>query len=140
MASTSPALSASTSATLAARANHAHALRVQLQKAYEAVCERVLEMAKEYTVEVDYVPGDLAEHMGSNDNLLDMADCVTLLRGRMVRRGGKEHYAYMSDSDKPRPDDSVLAALYDEVWDLEGNMRAKDLLDCPSCNGCRLIQ
>jgi hypothetical protein len=131
---------ASRSASLSIRVHHAHALRVKLQKTYDGVSDRIRTMAVAFTLEIDHVPVNFRAHLESDDIALDMADCVALFRGRFVRRAGKEYYAYMADQNAPRPDDAPLIELYDEVYNLEGNMRAHDLLDCPSCNGCKLIQ
>lgn len=113
-----------------------NAERDALYEKYRALVRRVGDMAQGFTVEIDGIAGNLFVRLQAVNNALDMADCVALMRGRFVRREGREYHAYVQDADKARPDDALLAQLYDEAFNIEGNMRAWNMLNCPSCNGC----
>ncbi len=99
-------------------------------RAYNEVLDQVLRIAQQMTVEIDQTPHDFVDHVIEG---LELSECVRLMQGQIVRKNKRNYYAYMADSDRPRPGLPFLEDLYDRACDAELLMRSRGTLDCPYC-------
>jgi hypothetical protein len=103
-------------------------------KTYKDIVAEILEIGAQFTLEIDCTPCEFNEYVMTD--ALEVSDCVRLFQGHVLRKSRRNYYAYMSNSDLPRPNVKRLEEMFDRACDAEAAMRAEGLLDCPYCTPC----